>query len=157
MSDVTLIIAKKKHIPVIYKMQIEAFKKYHEKYKDSSSPGAEVIEKVKNRFSKKDTTYYLIGFNGTTVGALRLNRKSLDRGRISPIFILPEYQNHKIGQKAILKLEALHPGIKVWELSTIYQESKLCHFYESLGFRSFGKVKNVKRGLDLIAFRKICT
>lgn len=156
MSEVLLVVAIKKDIPLIHKMQIESFKELYERYQDRSNPGLESLEKVKNRFNKKDTTYFLIKYNGVTTGAIRLNRKAVDRGRISPIFILPEYENNKIGQKAIITLENLYPKVKVWELSTVFQESKLCYFYEKLGYRSFGKIKNIRKGLDFITFRKIC-
>lgn len=155
MSDIELKLAKKKDLQQIFDMQIESFKYFYNKYDDGSSPGAQTIDNVKNNFNKKDTTYFLINHKGTSVGALRLNRKSIIRGRISPIFILPKYQNLLIGQRAIKSLEKKYPEIKTWELSTIYQEKGLCHFYRKLGYKSFGKVKNIKRGLDHIAFRKI--
>lgn len=66
------------------------------------------------------------------VGAIRVvDGKDGNRKRISPIFVLPRYQNIGIAQKAIQAAEEIY-GDDNWKLETILQEEKNRHLYEKM-------------------------
>lgn len=89
------------------------------------------------------------------VGAIRVVDKKEDgiNKRISPIFILPEFQGQGIAQRAIRLCEDIH-GRKGWELETILQEQKNCHLYEKIGYRKTGKMQVVNEKLTLVFYEK---
>jgi hypothetical protein len=80
---------------IIYDMQTSSFNSLLDKYQDfDTNPGAEPLEKVINRLW---THFYIIYYERKTVGAVRIVLKdNVNRCRISPLFILPEYQNKGI-------------------------------------------------------------
>lgn len=91
--------AKELHV-----MQIKAFKELLEKYQDfETSPANEGVEKVEARLKQNFTFYYFICIGQQKVGAVRIvDKKEAGKNkRISPIFILPEFQGKGIAQKAI--------------------------------------------------------
>ena len=94
-SNISIIQANLDDLFIIHQMQIISFRSLLDKYQDyDNSPGAENIEKITMRFNQPNTTYYLIQNNKISIGAIRI--VSLENGqiyRISPIFIIPEYQN----------------------------------------------------------------
>lgn len=63
-------------------MQVLAFSKLYEKYKDTdTSPAAESIEKTQIRLKQPFTYYYFIEVGGVIVGAVRVvdrNKENLD-------------------------------------------------------------------------------
>lgn len=76
-------------------MQIEAFKELLYKYQDfDTSPANETVEKVETRLKQDFTFFYFICIGQQKVGAIRIIDKKEDgkNKRISPIFILPEFQ-----------------------------------------------------------------
>ena len=52
--------------------------------------------------------------------------------RISPVFVMPEYRNRGLAQKAIKLAEEKH-GCSDWELDTILEEKGNCYLYEKMG------------------------
>jgi len=91
----------------IHQMQLKSFKKLLDKYHDYDiSLGNEPIDKIIARINQKETDYYIIKYNNISVGAIRII--NLDDGklnRISPIFILPEFQNKGIAQSVFKIIE----------------------------------------------------
>lgn len=88
----------------LWQMQTEAFQDLYKKYQDTeNSPAAENIDKTIMRLQQPFTYYYFIQEFDENVGAVRV----VDKGekdtakRISPIFVLPQYQRLGIAQKAI--------------------------------------------------------
>jgi len=72
---------------------VEAFKLLFDKYQDfDTSPANEAIQRTIDRLQQKQTDYYLIVYDKITVGAIRIVKKGNRRYRVSPIFMLPEYQ-----------------------------------------------------------------
>ena len=144
----------------LYDMQIESFMPLYEKYHDEYSPAIEPIEKVKARVVDENRVYYFIVKDGARVGAINVvyKRDGDDVEKtvayISPIFILPKYQNQGIGYIAIKKAFEHHPEVKTWKLSTILQEPGNCHLYEKCGFvrDDFEEVVNDK--MTLIGYVK---
>ena len=139
----------------IWSMQKEAFTKLFEKYQDfETSPATEPLERTVLKLKQSETYFYMIQFDGQTVGAVRV----VDSGnnslkRISPMFILSEFRNIGIAQKAIKTIEEIH-GSKNWELATIMQEKGNCHLYEKMGYRTTGETKIINDKLTLVFYQK---
>lgn len=79
----------------IHAMQIIAFKELLEKYQDfDTNPASESVQKVETRLMQDFTYYYFICVGSRKAGVVRVvDRKEIGRNkRISPIFILPEFQ-----------------------------------------------------------------
>ncbi len=92
-------------------MQVEAFKELLEKYQDfDTSPANENMEKVEARLKQDFTFYYFICIGQKKAGAIRIVdlKENGKNKRISPIFILPEFQGKGIAQKAIRLCEEMH-------------------------------------------------
>ena len=140
--------------PEIHSLQVKSFLSLLEKYQDfSTNPAAESLERIEERFRQTETTYWFITLRGRNIGGIRV----CDFGevcRISPIFILPEYQGRGYAQHALKALEKLFPNAIRWELDTIAQEEKLCHLYEKVGYRPTGKTKNIQENMDLVFYEK---
>ncbi|MCQ2506981.1 MAG: GNAT family N-acetyltransferase [Lachnospiraceae bacterium] len=157
MNRVKLENVRDDEIPQLYNMQLESFMPLYEKYHDEGSPAKESIERVYARAASPDRKYYFIVRDGARVGALNVGRKlsdSEDCYYISPIFILPKYQNQGIGYVAIQKVFSLYPNIKVWKLDTILQESANCHLYEKCGFVRVGEEHVINEKMTLIDYEK---
>lgn len=140
----------------IHAMQTEAFKELLEKYQDyDTNPANESVEKVEVRLKQDFTFYYFICIGQQKVGVIRIvDKKEAGKNkRISPLFILPEFQGKGIAQKAIWLCEEMH-GNGNWELETILQESKNCHLYEKMGYRQTGKTKVINERLTLTFYEK---
>lgn len=73
--------------------------------------------------------------------------------RISPLFVLPQYRNKGIAQKAISELEKIF-GKENWELETILTEKVSRHLYEKMGYRLDGKTSVINDKLTLVSYRK---
>lgn len=140
----------------IHKMQIEAFQELLDKYQDfDTNPASEPIEKVICRLKQEFTYYYFICYGNQKAGVIRVvDKKEAGKNkRISPICILPAFQNRGIAQAAIRLCEELH-GDTHWELDTILQEPKNCHLYEKAGYRKTGKIRAVNDKLTLVSYEK---
>lgn len=154
--EITLLRADIGDAGELHAMQTEAFKELFEKYRDfDTSPANERVEKVEARLKQDFTFYYFICIGEQKVGAVRIIDTAEDgrNKRISPIFILPEFQGKGIAQKAIRLCEQMH-GEENWELDTILQESKNCHLYEKMGYRQTGKTEVINERLTLVFYEK---
>lgn len=154
--EVRLLRANIDNAKEIHAMQVEAFKELFEKYQDfDTSPANESVERVEARLKQDFTFYYFICIGQQKVGAIRIVDK-MEAGknkRISPIFILPEFQGKGIAQKAIRLCEEIH-GSGNWELDTILQERRNCHLYEKMGYRQTGKTEVINERLTLTFYEK---
>lgn len=153
--DICLVRASLADAKKIWNMQKEAFAELFEKYQDfETSPAAEPLEKTIFRLKQPETYFYMIQFDGQTVGAVRVvDSGNNNRKRISPIFISPKFRNMGIAQKAIILAEKIH-GSKNWELDTIIQEKGNCHLYEKMGYRTTGETKIINDKLTLVFYQK---
>lgn len=139
----------------IHAMQICAFADLLKIYQDyTTNPGAEPLQRIIDRMNQKFTDYYLIQLSGQNIGAIRIVRLSDNRCRISPIFLLPEFQGKGYAQEAIKKVEELYPQAEGWELDTIKQEDKLCHLYEKLGYKATGKEESLQNDMTIVFYAK---
>ena len=145
-------------IQLLYDMQIESFMPLYEKYHDEMSPVNESIERVRAKAFAENRRYYFIVKDGVRVGAVNIGSKLSDSEEncfyISPIFILPKYQNQGIGYAAIQTAFSLFKDIKVWKLDTILQEKGNCHLYEKCGFVRVGEEQVINDNMTLIYYEK---
>ena len=88
------------------------------------------------------------------IGAIRIVILNSDDFRISPMFILPQYQGYGYAQQTILEVESIYFQAKSWELDTIKQEAKLCHLYEKMGYRATGKEEVIQTDMTIIHYEK---
>ncbi len=155
--EVTLLRAGIDDAKELHAMQVESFKELLEKYQDfDTSPANENMEKVEARLKQDFTFYYFICIGPQKAGAVRIidKKEKGENKRISPIFILPEFQGKGIAQKAIRLCEEIH-GSENWELDTILQEPKNCHLYEKMGYRQTGRTEVINERLTLVFYAKI--
>lgn len=154
--DLKLLRANEKDAKELHAMQIKAFGELFAKYQDfDTNPANESMEKVELRLQQEFTYYYFICLGQQKAGAVRIvDKKEAGRNkRISPIFILPEFQGRGIAQEAIRLCEEIH-GKKEWELETILQEQKNCHLYEKMEYRKTGKTEVINEKLTLVFYVK---
>lgn len=138
----------------IQTMQVKAFRELLEKYQDyDTNPGNEPVEGVRKRLEQDCTYYYFICAQGQKIGAVRIVAQAGKRKRISPIFVLPEYWDRGIAQRAIRLCEEIH-GDDNWELETILQEPKNCYLYEKMGYRQTGRTEALNDKLTLAYYTK---
>ncbi|MDE7424711.1 MAG: GNAT family N-acetyltransferase [Lachnospiraceae bacterium] len=154
--EVKLVRADVEDAKELHAMQVKSFRELLEKYQDfDTSPANEGMEKVEARLKQEFTYYYFICVETHKAGAIRIvDKKETGKNkRISPIFILPEFQGQGIAQKAIRLCEEMH-GKEDWELDTILQESKNCYLYEKMGYRQTGKKNVINERLTLVFYEK---
>lgn len=140
----------------LHSMQIKAFKELLDKYQDfDTNPGNEDLKSVEERLTQHFTYYYFICLDSQKVGAIHIvdKKEAGKRKRISPLFILPQFQGQGIAQKAIQLCEEIH-GKEQWELGTILQEAKNCHLYEKMGYKRTEKIKVINESLTLVCYEK---
>ena len=135
-------------------IQVKSFAQLLLKYEDfDSSPAAEGMEDIRQRFRQPFTDYYLITLDEQEIGMLRV----CDFGencRLSPLCILPEYQGKGYAQQAMTLMEDLYPKARLWQLDTIAQEEKLRHLYEKMGYRKLEKQEHTRSGMELVYYEK---
>jgi GNAT superfamily N-acetyltransferase len=154
--NIKLIKATVENAEEIYKMQIEAFKGLFDKYQDfETSPANENIEKTIERLKRESTDYYIIKYEQISVGGVRIsNLENGSKCRISPLFMMPEYQNKKIAQKVFEILEKKYKPRDGWCLGTILQERGNCYLYEKIGYKRVGEVKKINEKMDIVSYEK---
>lgn len=127
--------------------------RFLDKYQDyETNPAAEALSRTVFRLNQPETDFYLIHKNDLLVGAVRVVRLE-NSCRISPIFILPTYQNQGIAQSVLILLESMYQVDK-WELSTILQECKLRYLYEKMGYHSVGENLSINDKMAIIFYEK---
>ena len=155
MKEVNLREVTEDEIPELYRMQVESFMPLYEKYHDEGSPAIEPIERIRRRFEVENRKYYFIMMDGTKAGVINIGHNDPNEKEvafISPIFILPEFQNRGIGYTAIQKAFEILPRVKTWKLDTILQEPANCHLYEKCGFVRVGEEKPVNDKMTLVDY-----
>ena len=89
-------------------------------------------------------TYFYYIFDGDNlVGAIRVvDKKDGSRKRVAPVFVMKEFRNKGLAQKAFEEVEKIH-GHDNWKLDTILQEEGNRYLYEKLGYKRTGLVENI--------------
>ena len=140
----------------IHKMQVPAFAQLLLKYQDyDTNPASEPLERIEFKFNQDSTDYLFIMADDVKIGVVRIVKLSEEINRISPIFILPEFQNKGYVQMAMDEIESLYSDVKEWHLDTIKQEAKPCHLYEKCGYVATGKEEDIKDGMTIVYYQKI--
>ena len=91
----------------LHKLQIEAFMPLYEKYQDdATSPAKESLETITKKIVDDNSDFYFILFNGEKAGAVRVKwhkgqKVHKNVNWISPIFIIPHFQNKGIASNVI--------------------------------------------------------
>ena len=75
---------------------------------------------------------------------------------ISPIFIIPKFQNKGIASKVIGQLFDIYSGTIEWRLDTIKQEERNCYLYEKCGFVRTKDEIVVNENMTLVNYVKSC-
>lgn len=146
---------KDEDIELLHKMQVDSFMPLYEKYHDDMSPAIETVERIRNRAKAPGRKYFFIVKDGVRVGAVNIGTRDVNDKEtyyISPIFILPEYQNQGIAYAAIMKAFDMNPEIKKWKLDTILQEKGNCHLYEKCGFVRVGGEEIINDKMTIVFY-----
>ena len=154
--DIRLEKATVENAEEIHQIQIKSFKELLEKYEDfETNPGNETIDRVIDRINQRITDYYIIKYMDISVGAIRvINLEDNKKCRVSPIFVLPEYQNRGIAQKVFEIIEESYKPENGWVLETILQEKGNCYLYEKIGYKKTGKVERINDKMDIVYYQK---
>ena len=148
--------ARDDELDQLHEMQVRSFMPLYEKYHDEGSPAIETLDRVRARAAQAGRQYYFITMDGVRVGGMNIGVKPGEEAdncfRLSPIFIVPKYQNKGIGYAAIMKAFELHPEAKSWRLDTILQEKGNCHLYEKCGFVRTGEEHVINENMTLIDY-----
>lgn len=143
----------------LHKMQVEAFIALYEKYRDDiTSPAKESLEKITQKIVEDNSDFYFILFNGKRVGGARVKWHN---GRnvkwISPIFVIPQFQNKGIASAVIEQLFEMYSSDTIeWRLDTIKHEEKNCYLYEKCGFVRVDNETVINEKMTLVEYTKIC-
>lgn len=139
----------------LHRMQIICFQPLLDKYGDvKTNPAAEPLERMENRLRQAETDYYFICLGNQKIGAIRVVRLPENVCRISPMFLLPEFQGNGLAQKTLQEIEALYPQAVCWTLDTIKEESKLCHLYEKMGYQATGRKESIQANMTIVFYEK---
>lgn len=163
MSDlIQLKLATVKDAEELHDLQVKAFLPLYEKYGDEeTSPAKESLERITWKIAEEHSDFYFILHGGKKVGGVRVSGR---RGNavyenikwISPIFIVPEWQNKGIASKVIENLFQTYPDTIEWRLDTVKQETGNCHLYEKCGFVRVGEEQVVNENMTLVDYVKSC-
>lgn len=88
------------------------------------------------------------------IGAVRIVEIDKSTRRISPLFILPQFQNYGYAQLAMKCIEGAYKNISCFTLDTIKQEKKLCYLYEKLGYLRTGKEEQLHDNMTIVFYEK---
>lgn len=161
-DDFELVLATIEDAEILHKSQIEAFIPLYERYHDhATSPAKETLEKIIWKITEQNSEFYIIRFEGENVGGIRIRRHQgeivlKNVSWISPIFVIPSFQNKGIARKTIQKVFELYPETITWRLATIKQEKGNCHLYEKCGFVRVGTEHVINKQMTLIEYEKLC-
>lgn len=155
-NAVELVLATKEDAESLHQMKYLSFLPIYNKYHDDeTSPVKESMDKVIRCIEMENSDYYLIKFNNELVGGVRVVERQAGIFYISPIFILPQFQNRGIGYIAIKTLFIVYPYAITWRLDTILEEKGNCFLYEKCGFSKTGKEKKITNNMTLIDYEKV--
>jgi GNAT superfamily N-acetyltransferase len=155
LMNISLYKAELKDAEIVHDMKIKSFMPLLVKYQDfETSPANEPIEKVIAEIKQLRTDYYIIKKDGISVGGIRIVKMENKHNRVSPVFVLPEYQGKGIGQKVFQMVEQIYFDVRVWELDTILQEQGNCYLYEKLGYERTGKTEIINDKMTLVYYEK---
>lgn len=151
------LVKNQKELSKILGFQKRAFKELYLKYRDTeTSPYKESLQNIKRGFAMESSLYYFIEVSSTMIGFIRIViSANQTTARISPIAILPEFENKGYGKQTIYEIERLFPDITEWNLDTIEEEMKLIRFYLNLRYVKLEKEEKINENMHISFFRKV--
>ena len=138
----------------LLELQRKVFMPLYEKYEDKeTSPVFELEEHFKERFDSGD--YYKILYNKELlIGGINVKAIEPGKMKLRIINILKEYENKKIGQEVVKRIEFMYPEAIEWSVITILNEERNCHFYEKLWYTKTDNKIKVNEKMTLIEYIK---
>lgn len=119
-----------------------------------TSPAAESPGQMLERITDEKSHSFIIMADNAYAGMIRIKELGDGAYKISPIFVLPEFQNMGVGQKAMALSEELFPSARLWTLFCVREEEKNVHFYEKMGFRQTGYERKLTDSITLIGYER---
>ena len=152
---ISFIAAKENDLLNIYAIQKIAFQSLYETYHDvSTSPYRESMARLRKKMNHPNNHFFLIQRKEQIIGFIKISTDDEQETiRISPIALLPAYQNKGYGKMALLKAEMTFPARKAI-LSTIKEEVKLVKFYQSCGYVMTRDEPSDIEGMHFVYFEK---
>lgn len=154
MDNVELVKMKKREMFKAWRYQKKGFRDTLEKYRDyDTSPATERLKKFRKRFFNPIIDSYWVLYNGRIAGAMDIGRKK-EYMLLNRFYILPEYRNQGIGQRALKIAESKYPDSAEWRLDTILEEKNNIHLYEKLGYVEYGERKIINERMTIVNYKK---
>jgi GNAT superfamily N-acetyltransferase len=145
-------LAHEKDAEILKEIGIKAFEEDKKQY-GSTPPGIDSVDWHLSQI--KSGMYYKIIYDGQTVGGIKLFDMKGRHYRLGSIYILPDFQNHGIGHKAIEFIEKVYPDARKWSLDTPYKSYRNHYFYEKHGYVKVGETQPEKEnGFYLFLYEK---
>ncbi|RRK11012.1 GNAT family N-acetyltransferase [Lactiplantibacillus garii] len=138
-------------------MYHQSFADLYARYRDTATnPYCETATSVAAKVVRPGSTYWSILTGATVVGLIRvITGEAPKQARISPLLILPSFQEHHLAAAALSQIEGRYPNVHTWHVDTIAQETKLVHLYTKLGYHQIlGKQTVIQPGMTVIYFEK---
>lgn len=152
-SKISLKEATVEDTETLLAMQKEVFMPIYEKYQDhETSPVNQSKERFVRRFEIGD--YYKIYYENNLAGSIFVFAKKPGTMKLHIMNILDRYQDKKIAQEVMTRLELLYPQAKDWELETIQAEKRNCHLYEKMGYVKKEDKKEINEKLTIVTYIK---
>lgn len=153
--NIFLVMSSLEDAPMIHDMQLRSFQPLLQKYEDDeTSPANESLTRIEERIQQSVTDYYLIKVDDLAIGAIRIVKKENKTYRVSPVFIVPEFQGQGVAQKVFSRIEVIYSDAEKWELDTILQEKENCYLYEKLGYQRTGKFTQINSKMTIVDYVK---
>ena len=154
MDNVELVKIKKREMFKAWRYQKKGFRDTLEKYRDyDTSPATERLKKFALRFNNPIIDSYWVLYNGRIAGAMDIGNKK-EYTLLNRFYILPEYRNRGIGQRALKIAESKYPDSAEWRLDTISEEKNNIHLYEKLGYVEYGERKIINERMTIVNYKK---
>lgn len=139
----------------IHFLQKIAFESLYDTYQDEGSPFKQTQASLLAKFKRPLECYFFIKQQDKRIGYLRVVMDdSGTTAKIGPIGVDPLVEGQGIGTQAMQLVEQTFPEVKEWRLSTILQETTLCHFYEKMGYQKTGEIVWIQEEMALVFYIK---
>jgi len=153
--DIRLRTAEAEDAARLNEMQVRSFMPVSEKYDDrEGSPAYETIDRTLERITSRHSVCHIILADGIYAGMICVRALGGGVYKISPAFVLPDFQNKGIAQKAFRLLDEIYPDAVLWTLATIREEARNCHLYEKLGYVKTGSERKINEKMTIIGYER---
>ena len=154
MENIKIVKIKKCEMLKAWRYQKKGFKDTLDKYRDyDTSPATEKLKKFCRHFFNPIIDSYWVVYNGRIAGAMEIGSKK-DYMLLNRFYILPEYRNKGIGQRALKIAESKYPDATEWRLDTILEEKNNVHLYGKLGYVEYGERKIINERMTIMNYKK---